>query len=191
MRRGAVGETPRGLIRYSTGSPPGRGLTPWCSRRQEPRPPKPREDGLASVFELPVEIGRRTPAGSRSAIPGRKLTQDPMLGRPGSLAARLHEGHGRIVIDGLGMDRLDDRQIVDHLARPRQQLAHPGPGLAIPPKLEDRTARPGKRACPEVMRGDAAGPCGRSRAGPCRTNRPSWACNQTDRAARGRRSSRR
>ena len=69
----------------------------------------------------------------------------------GLLAAGLDEGDGRIVIDGVGVDRLDDGDVVDDLGGVRQQFAEPGAGLAVLAEFERWTARrgtsSGRRSC--------------------------------------------
>ena len=52
-----------------------------------------------------------------------------MLGRPGCWLPRLDEGDGGIVIDGVGVDGLDDGDVVDDFRGVGQQLADPGAGL--------------------------------------------------------------
>ena len=53
------------------------------------------------------------------------------------LEAGLDEGDGRVVIDGLGVDSLDDANLIHNPADVRQQFAHPGAGFAILPELVD------------------------------------------------------
>ena len=40
-----------------------------------------------------------------------------MLGRPGELGAGLEEGDRRVVVDRLGVHRLDEAEVVDDAAR--------------------------------------------------------------------------
>ena len=64
------------------------------------------------------------------------LTAQP-VGEPGTqtrfarhLAAGHDEGASRIMIDGIGLNRLEHRQFVDDLGRVREQFADPAPTLA-------------------------------------------------------------
>ena len=61
-----------------------------------------------------------------------------MLGLAGHFAAGHHERAGRVVIDGVGVDGLDQRDVVDDLGRVRQQLADPLAALAVLLELELR-----------------------------------------------------
>ena len=61
-----------------------------------------------------------------------------MLGRPASCEPGLEERDRRVVIDRLGVHRLDEAELVGDLRRVRQQLADPGAGLAVLRELEHR-----------------------------------------------------
>ena len=52
------------------------------------------------------------------------------------LGTSLEEGDGGVVIDRLGMHRLDEAQVVHDLGRVRQEFADPCPALAVPGELE-------------------------------------------------------
>ena len=62
----------------------------------------------------------------------------PHAGPSRLLAAGLDERDRRIVIDRLGVGRLDDGDVVDDLGVMRQQLAEPGAGLAVLREVEER-----------------------------------------------------
>ena len=62
----------------------------------------------------------------------------PGAGASGELAPGLDVGDGRVVVDGLGVDGLDDGEVIDHFRRMRQQLADPGSVRAMAVELEDR-----------------------------------------------------
>src|SRR5207302_920258 len=47
-------------------------------------------------------------------------------------------GDGRVVVDRLGVHRLDKAQLIDDAGRVRQQLAHPGATPAVSRELEGR-----------------------------------------------------
>ena len=104
----------------------------------------------------------------------------------GELGAGLEEGDGRVVVDRLGVHRLDEAEVVGDLRGVRQQLADPRARLAVLGELEerrrDRESAPARRSCRS-----AAGPCGPSRAGRCRATSPAPACSRTGRSATGRR----
>ena len=53
------------------------------------------------------------------------------------LEAGLDEGDRGVVIDGLGIDGLDDAHFVHDAGDVRQQFAHPGAGFAVLPELVD------------------------------------------------------
>ena len=78
-----------------------------------------------------------------------------MLGRPGELGAGLEERDGRVVIDRLGVHRLDEAEFVDDARGVRQQLADPGPALAVlgeaEPARRDREARLPRRHAGEPL----------------------------------------
>ena len=73
-----------------------------------------------------------------------------MLGRPASCEAGLEKRDRRIVIDGLGVHRLDEAQLVRDLRRVRHQLADPRAGLAVLRELNSDGAT-GKLVCVAVM----------------------------------------
>ena len=56
----------------------------------------------------------------------------------GLLGTRVDERDGRIVVDGLGVHALDDRDPIDDRGHVRQQLAHPGAVPSVPLELEHR-----------------------------------------------------
>ena len=56
--------------------------------------------------------------------------------RPG-----LEKSDGRVVIDGLGLHRPDDAEVVHDFRGVREQLAHPGAGLAVLLELEKGTGQ--------------------------------------------------
>ena len=65
---------------------------------------------------------------------------------------RLNESDRRVVIDRVGIDGLDDADVVDDLGGVRQQLTDPGSVLAGPRKLEN-----GGRDRQRILAGGHAG----------------------------------
>ena len=74
-----------------------------------------------------------------------------MLGRPGCWNPVWMNVIAGIVVDRVGVHRLDDGDVVDDLRRVRQQLADPGAGLAVPAELELRS-RHQQRRLPHRLR---------------------------------------
>jgi hypothetical protein len=74
-----------------------------------------------------------------------------MLGAAGKLEAGLEKRDRGIVIDGLGLEGLDDGDMVGDLPRVVQQFAEPGPGLPVAIEPEDGGGRwgnlSGRRSC--------------------------------------------
>ena len=100
----------------------------------------------------PQPIVKRLIAGPSGALrhhhhKGRKivvLASEPVRNPrpdarpPGQLRSGLEERDAGIVIDGFGVHRLDEAQVVDDLCRVRQQLADPRTGLSVLRELEHR-----------------------------------------------------
>ena len=148
-----------------------------------------------------MKPGAPLPLGQRLAVPGNHhdeggqvLVDRPQpIGDPRAQArpARelkpgLRKRHRRIVIDLLGVHRLDEAQVVDHLGGVRQQLADPGARLPVLRELEDRLRRPESSSAPRSSP-SAAGRSGSSRAGRCHAVSRAPACSRTSRAATARR----
>ena len=74
-----------------------------------------------------------------------------MLGRPASCGPGLKERDRRVVVDRLGVHRLDEAEIVGDRRRVRQQLADPGAALAVLRETCNLPATTGKLVCVEVM----------------------------------------
>src|SRR5262249_51336785 len=70
------------------------------------------------------------------------------------LESGLNEGDRGIVIDLVGVHRLDDGDLVDDLSGMRQQLAHPGSRLPVLSEFENRFDA-GERALARSHSGDA------------------------------------
>ena len=103
--------------------------------RQKPIAPKARVQRLVdAVLGNQNHEGRKILIGRTQPVaePGTETRPTCDLG-PG-----LKEGDGRIMIDGLGVQRTDDAQVVGDLGSPGQQLADPSPRLAVTGEFEDR-----------------------------------------------------
>ena len=59
-------------------------------------------------------------------------------GAAGLLEAALDESDCRVMIDGIGMDRIDVGDIVDNLALVREELTQPSAALTVLVELENR-----------------------------------------------------
>ena len=83
--------------------------------------------------QLLAVTGNHDDEGREILIRGPQSVGHPRAeARPtGNLETGLHERHSGIVIDLLGVHRLDEAEIVDDLRRVRHQLADPGPRLSI------------------------------------------------------------
>ena len=109
-----------------------------------------------------------------------------MHGLSADHGSRLNVGNRRLVINLLGIERLHDRDVVDHLRGVRQQLRYPGSAPAMLRELVDRRARSETSSAPTTS-WSAAVPGARNPADPCRTSPSVRACNRRDPAAAGRR----
>ena len=95
---------------------------------QEPRAPQSLVERLPALVlgDQHAELGEvRVPAAESVAEPGTHR------GPPRALRAGLDEGHRRVVVDRLGGERADDAELVHDLRRLGQELADPGPALAV------------------------------------------------------------
>ena len=78
--------------------------------------PLPRGDRL-SLAEF-AEAGQHHKARQIFAVaPEAVVSHEPIAGRPGDGRAGVHERVGRIVVDGFGVQRADDAQLVGHAAQ--------------------------------------------------------------------------
>ena len=103
--------------------------------------------------------GCRCPATPARRTPAVAVLAAQAVGQPGAharparqLGAGLEEGDGRVVVDRLGVHRLDEAQIVGHAGGVRQQFADPGAALAVPGEAKlargDRESVPGVAVMP-------------------------------------------
>ena len=130
MRRTSRG-TPGGLLMYRIGSPAVRKRTPACSPGRKAARPQPGRDRLHL-------LGVRRPGDHHDERRQVVVERAQAVRRPraearpaGDLVAGLHERDRRLVVDRLGVHAADEAQVVDHLRRPRQQLADPHAALAV------------------------------------------------------------
>ena len=103
--------------------------------RQKSIAPKARVQRLVDAV-----LGNENHEGGKVLIGGTQPIAHPRTktGPTGNLRPGLEEGDGRIVVDGLGVQRADDAQVIGHLGCPGQQLAHPCSTLAVTGKFKDR-----------------------------------------------------
>ena len=96
---------------------------------QKARGPLPRGDRLRIAA---AGAGQHDEAGQVVAFAAQAVV-DPGAHRRAAAdgRARVHERVGRIVVDLLGDHRLDDANVVGHLAVPGQEVADPLPALAV------------------------------------------------------------
>ena len=97
---------------------------------EESAAPHPGHDGLHGPI-LPLG-DQDHEAGQALVLAAQSVAQPGAHAGPARLLAPgLDEGHGRIMVDGFGMHRLHHQQVIHDPGRVRQQLADPGPGLAV------------------------------------------------------------
>src|SRR5207249_1862406 len=107
------------------------------ARGEETAAPQAREKRLVRVEGLGLRDqnheGRQVLVLAPEAIahPGSQA------GPARLLAARLDECYGWVVIDGIGVHRLDDGDIIGDCGGARQELAQPRARLAVPAELKN------------------------------------------------------
>ena len=103
--------------------------------RQESIAPKSRIQRLVNAI-----LGNQDHEGGKVLIGGTQPVAQPRAktGPTGNLRPSLKKGDGRVVVDGLGVQRTDDAQVIGHLGGPRQQLANPRARLAVTGEFKDR-----------------------------------------------------
>ena len=109
---------PGGSERYSTGSPPRaelHALILASARSRCPTAGRPAAD--RSDCPLPCEIITTNAGRSLFSLPSPYASHEPMDGRPAIWKSGLEKRHRRIVIDRLRVHRLDEAEIVRHLAQ--------------------------------------------------------------------------
>ena len=104
---------------------------------QEAAAPQPREERLVRVQRLRLRQ-HHDERGQISILTAKSITNPRAhAGAAGLLAAALYKRDRRIVIDGVRVHRLDDRQLIDDLGGVRQQFADPCAGLPVLLEFED------------------------------------------------------
>ena len=93
--------------------------------------PEPGRDGLQLLRVR--RLGHQDDERRQVLVERAQAVGDPgaQAGPAGDLVAGLHEGDGRLVVDGVGVHAADEAHVVDHLGRVRQQLADPHAALAV------------------------------------------------------------
>ena len=140
----------------------------------------PRSPGAARA------VRRLRPPAPRTLLRRLSLSEPspyevhaPRHGRLVTSAARRHIGDRRLVVDCLGVHRLDEEYVVDHPRRVGQELADSQAMFFMCRAnlyLDGRGSHPLR---PRGHRRPTAGPIRIERlAGPCRRTRPSWACSR-------------
>ena len=115
--------------------------------RQIAARPEPGRDGL-ELFHV-GRLGHHHHERRQVLVERAQPVGDPgaQAGPAGDLVARLGEGDGRLVVDGVGIHAADEAHFVDHLGRVGQQLADPHAALAVLGELVFRR-RDGKPRLP-------------------------------------------
>ena len=113
-----VGVEPGGIGQVQHRVADGAELDALVLRRQEAAAPEAVVERLIGrVARALRDHARRTPAGRRSRCPGRRRARRRCSGRPASWAPGLEEGDGRVVVDRLGVHRLDEAEVVGDALR--------------------------------------------------------------------------
>ena len=95
-----------------------------------------RGDGL--VLSAFAQRGQHDKPGQILRIGAESVNRPRAHARtPGNLRTGIHKHVRRVVVDRVGVHRLDDGDVVDDRAGVRQQFAEPGPGSAVLLELEN------------------------------------------------------
>ena len=138
MARRFASLTPGGFCTYSTGSPTLRRATPLYLPGRKPLAHMRVNSACAAAPDDQIrrEHDERRQVVALAAEAVAEPRADARLA--GHLAAGHHERAGRVVVDGVGVDRLDQGDVVDALRGVRQQFADPRAALAVLRELEHR-----------------------------------------------------
>ena len=107
-------------------------------RRQEAAPPQPREDRLARVLARALRHHRDERRQVLVLAAQAVADPRPHAGVARLLVAGVHVGDRRVVVDRLGVHRLDDAHLVGDRLHVREQVAHPRAVLAAAPARPQR-----------------------------------------------------
>ena len=120
-------------------------------RRQEAAAPQPREDRLPRVLARALRDHRDERRQVLVLAPQAVADPRPHAGVAGLLVAGVHEGDRRVVVDRLGVHRLDDADLVGDRLHVRQQVADPRAAARRSSRPATSGATTGYCAWPEVM----------------------------------------
>ena len=111
---------------------------PLITRREKAASPKPVVKGL--VVGVAGSLRHHHHERGQVGVFIAKAVGEPSpnAGTPRDLRSGLQEGHGGVVVDRLGMQRLDHAEVVGKGRGIRKQLAKPRSPLAMPRELEPR-----------------------------------------------------
>ena len=126
-------------------------LDPLVRGRQEAAAPEPVVERLVVRVARPLRDHHHE--RRQVLVLASQAVGDPRAdaGPAGKLGAGLEERHRRVVVDRLGVHRLDEAQLVRDLRRVRQELARRVAPLWPCRAKRNRLAATGNRSCREVM----------------------------------------
>ncbi len=85
------------------------------------------------IVFLGIDLGLKHDEGGQIVVHAAQPIREPRAEArfAGVHVAGIHQHDCRLVIDGVRVGGFDDREVVDHARRVRQQVAHPRSGLSI------------------------------------------------------------
>ncbi len=151
MRRRAAAREPGGVGEVEHRVADRAELDPLVRGRQEAAAPEPVVErlvvGVAGALRDHDHEGRQVLVLAPQAV--RRPGAD--AGPARELGAGLEEGDGRVVVDRLGVHRLDEAELVGHPRGVRQQLADARRRSGRAGRTGTGWPRPGSRSCRDVM----------------------------------------
>ena len=123
---------PRRIRQIEDGVSAAAQLHSLMDRRQEAAPPQAVIQRLVIRTASPSR-DHRNECGQVLVLRAESIRQPRSeAGASGKLCPRGEERHGRIVVDGLGRERLDEAEFVGHFPQMRQQFADRRAALSVP-----------------------------------------------------------